>query len=143
MTGPPPIYVAIVDDTAVVRNALARLLRAHGVDARTYPSGRDFLEALPFGAPRCLIADVNMPVMTGLELLDELARRGLRIPTIVITGYDDKSVRDKCRAFGAVAYLRKPVDGHTLIAAINSYLAPKPREAAQASAAPARTPPSA
>src|SRR5262249_51094093 len=102
--------VAIVDDDAAVRKAFARLLRAHEVAVRTYASGQDLLGALRFGVPGCLIADVNMPEMTGVELQDELARRGLRIPTVVITGYDDKSLRDKFRALGAIAYLRKPVE---------------------------------
>ena len=115
-------YVAIVDDDAGVRKGLANLLRAHGVDARMYASGRDFLKTLPSGVPACLIVDVNMPEMTGLELQGELARRSLRIPTVVITGYDQEGVRDKCRAFGAVAYLRKPMDSDALIAAINSSL---------------------
>ena len=122
---PQARYVAIVDDDAAVRKGLASLLRAHGVDTRTYASGRDFLKALPLGVPGCLIADVNMPGMTGLELQAELARRGLRIPTIVITACDDNTYRDKCHALGAAAYIRKPVDSDTLIAAINSSLGPK------------------
>lgn len=118
-------YVAIVDDDAAVRKGLAILLRAHGVDARMYASGRDFLETLPSGVPACLIVDVNMPEMTGLELQGELARRSLRIPTVVITGDDQEGVRDKCRACGAVAYFRKPMDSDALIAAINSSLGSK------------------
>jgi CheY-like chemotaxis protein len=118
-------YVAIVDDDAAVRQALTTLLRAHGVDTRTYASGPDFLAALPCGVPGCLIADVNMPEMTGLELQAELARRGLRIPTIVITASDNKSYRDKCHALGTVAYFRKPVESATLIAAITSSLGSK------------------
>ncbi len=120
-----PRYVAIVDDDAAVRNGIARLLRAHGLDARTYASGQDFIEALPSGVPGCLITDVNMPDMTGLELQDELTRRSLRIPTVVITGYDDNSVREKCSALGAVAYLRKPVKCDALMATIISSLKPK------------------
>src|SRR5262249_10626075 len=115
-------YVAILDDDAAVRKAFARLLRAHGADVRTYASGQEFLAGLRFGVRGCLIADVNMREMTGVELQDELARRGLRIPAVVITGYDDKSLRDKFRALGAVAYLRKPVESDTLVAAINSCL---------------------
>jgi len=122
---PQDRYVAIVDDDEAVRNGFARLLRAHGVDTRTYPSGREFLSSLSFGEPGCLIADVNMPEMTGLELQDELSRRGFRIPTVVITGFDNSSVRDKCRDLGAIAYLRKPVGGDMLIAAVRSCLPPK------------------
>jgi two-component system response regulator FixJ len=118
-------YVAIVDDDAAVRKGIARLLRAHGVESRTYASGRGLLDALPSETPDCVIADVNMPEMTGFELQSELARRGLRIPTVVITGVDDESHSETCSALGAVAYLRKPVEGHTLIAAIMPYLRPK------------------
>jgi FixJ family two-component response regulator len=118
-------YVAIVDDDAAVRDALARLLGAHRINTRTFASGRDFLEALPFGVPGCLILDVNMPGMTGIELQDALACRGLRIRTVVITACDDESVRDKCRALGAVAYLRKPLESDVLIGAIKSRLQPE------------------
>jgi|SRR5215831_20264951 len=118
-------HVAIVDDDAALRKALASLLRAHGVDSRTYASGPDFLKALPVGAPGCLITDVNMPEMTGPELQGELARRGLRIPTVVITGHDDMSMCLKCLGLGAVAYLWKPVNSDTLIASINSSLRPQ------------------
>ena len=118
-------YVAIVDDDAAIRKGLANLLRAHGVDTRTFASGPDFLKALPLGVPGCLVADVNMPEMTGLELQAELARRGFRIPTVMITAGDDKSYRDKCRALGALACLRKPIESDTLIAAINSSLEPR------------------
>jgi FixJ family two-component response regulator len=123
-------YVAIVDDDAAVRNGIARLLRAHGVESRTYDSGRRLLDALPLGTPDCLIADVHMPEMTGFELQSELARRGHHIPTVVITGVDDRSHPEKCRALGAVAYLRKPVESQTLIAAIMPYLRPEQQDIA-------------
>jgi FixJ family two-component response regulator len=65
-------YVAIVDDDASMRGALARLLRVHGINSRNYPSARAFLEALSSRVPDCLIVDVNMPDMTGIELQCEL-----------------------------------------------------------------------
>jgi FixJ family two-component response regulator len=107
-----------------MRKALAGLLSAHGIDARTYGSARDFLEALPSGMPDCLIVDLNMPYMSGLELQRELLRVGARIPTIVVTARDDKSYRDQCRGLGAMAYLVKPVSPDALIAAINSAARP-------------------
>ena len=120
----PQATVAIVDDDVSVRSALACLLRALGVDARTYSSARDFLKALPSGIPDCLIVDLNMPYMSGLELQRELLRRGARIPTIVVTACDDKSYRDQCRVLGAMAYLVKPVDPDALITAISSKARP-------------------
>ena len=65
-------YVAIVDDDASMREALARLLRVHGINSRNYPSAHAFREALPSYMPNCLIVDVNMPDMTGIELQCEL-----------------------------------------------------------------------
>jgi FixJ family two-component response regulator len=85
-------YIAIVDDDAPIREALARLLRAHGIKSRSYPSARAFLKALPSDMPDCLIVDINLPEMTGLELQRELLNLGIHIPTIVITGVDEESI---------------------------------------------------
>jgi FixJ family two-component response regulator len=115
----PNGLVAIVDDEDTVRDALAGLLRSHGMETRAYASPRDFLAALPFGRPDCLIVDMHMPDMTGLELLRELLRRGVHIVTIVITGRDERSYREQCRVLGVAAYLVKPVDPDALIAAID------------------------
>jgi FixJ family two-component response regulator len=113
-------YVAIVDDDASVRKALARLLRVFAIRSQTYGSAREFLESLSLGAPECLIVDLHMPEMTGLELQDELLRVGANIPTIVITAHNEIGYRERCRAAGAAAYLLKPLDENTLIAAISS-----------------------
>jgi FixJ family two-component response regulator len=113
-------YVAIVDDDASVRKALARLLRVHGINSRNYPSARAFLEALPSHMPDCLIVDVSMPDMTGIELQCELLKCGVRIPTIVITASDDKSIAASATSLGAVAFFLKPVPLDALMAAINS-----------------------
>ena len=113
-------YVAIVDDDASMRKALARLLRIHGINSRSYPSARVFLEDLSSGMPDCLIVDVNMPDMTGIELQRELLNRGVRIPTIVITGSNDKSIAASAASLGAAAFLPKPLVPDALVAAINS-----------------------
>jgi two-component system response regulator FixJ len=112
-----------VDDNTMVRDALARLLRAHGMDARSYMSAKAFLDALPAGSPRCLIVDVNMPDATGIDLQRELARLGVRVPTIVLTGSDDRRYREECSDLGARAFLLKPVDAYALIDAVNAALA--------------------
>lgn len=111
-------HVAIVDDDASTREALARLLRVHGIDSRGYPSARAFLAALPSAMPYCLIVDVNMPGMTGLDLQRELLKLGVHIPTIVITAVDDESVAEAA-SLGAAAFLAKPLDHDLLIGAIN------------------------
>ena len=113
-------YVAIVDDDASMREALARLLRIHGINSRSYPSARVFLEGLASGMPDCLIVDVNMPEMTGIELQRELLNRGVRIPTIVITASNDKSIAASAGSLGAAAFFLKPVPRDTLMAAIHS-----------------------
>src|SRR5215470_9793610 len=113
-------YVAIVDDDASMRQALVRLLHIQGINSRTYPSARAFLEGLPSGMPDCLIVDVNMPEMTGIELQRELLNRGVSIPTIVISGNDDRSIAASARSLGAAAFFVKPVLRAALMAMINS-----------------------
>jgi FixJ family two-component response regulator len=116
----PQHDVAIVDDDASMRAALARLLRVHGINSRKYPSALAFLEALPSGMPDCLIVDVNMPGMSGIELQRALLNGGIRVPTIVITGRDDKGIAATAASLGAVAFLLKPVPQDALIAAVHS-----------------------
>ena len=113
-------YVAIVDDDASMREALARLLRVHGINSWNSPSARAFLEALPSHMPDCLIVDVTMPDMTGIELQCELLNCDVRIPTIVISASDDKSIAASAASLGAVAFFLKPVPRDALMAAINS-----------------------
>lgn len=113
-------YVAIVDDDAGVRKALTRLLRACSINSRSYASPQEFLDSLATGMPECLIVDMHMPKMTGLELQGEMARAGVRIPTIVVTGHNETGYREQCKAAGATAYLLKPLDHNMLLAAINS-----------------------
>ena len=96
------------------------LLHIQGINSRIYPSARAFLEGLPSGMPDCLIVDVNMPEMTGIELQRELVNRGVSIPTIVISGNDDKSIAASARSLGAAAFFVKPVPRAALMAMINS-----------------------
>ena len=113
-------HVAIVDDDASMREALGRLLRVQGIKSRNYPSARAFLEALPSHKPDCLIVDVKMPDMTGIELQGELLNYGVRIPTIVITASEDKGIAASAASLGAVAFFLKPVPRGALMAVINS-----------------------
>src|SRR5438309_10476748 len=83
-------YVAIVDDDMAVRKGLGRLLGASAIRVRSFASGREFLDSLSAEVPECLIVDLQMPEMTGLELQGELARIGARIPTIVITAHNER-----------------------------------------------------
>ena len=112
--------IAIVDDDEPVRRALARLLEAYSFQVQTYPSGREFLASVKIEVPACLIIDLRMNDMTGLELLDHLDGIGLRIPTIVATADDDPGMQNRCKLAGAVAFLVKPVKRDPLLGAINA-----------------------
>jgi FixJ family two-component response regulator len=110
--------VAVVDDDHSVRKALCRLLRSFDIEAEAYESGKEFLEALRSTLPDCLVLDLRMPDMSGLELQQRLTDAGIRLPTVVITGYDDPGMQSKCLAAGAATYLRKPLDDKALLRAI-------------------------
>jgi FixJ family two-component response regulator len=112
------VRVAIVDDDPSVRRALKRLLRASGYDPSTYESGPAFLASVRSLAPACLVADFQMPDMTGLELHLHLVEAGIRIPTIVITAHDEADYRQRCVAAGIAAYLPKPLERDVVISAI-------------------------
>jgi FixJ family two-component response regulator len=86
-------WIAIVDDDPAVRKALKRLLGTRAFQARTYASAQDFFGALPGGLPGCLIVDLQMPGMGGLDLQQHLKRIGINVPTIVITAHDEPGVR--------------------------------------------------
>ena len=119
MPNTPTGIVAIVDDDPQMRTALSRLLGASAIRTRCYASARDFLESLASETPDCLIVDLQMPEMTGLELQQQLSRSGVRIPTIVITGNGDAEFRTRCLAAGAADYLTKPFSGAALLASIS------------------------
>jgi FixJ family two-component response regulator len=116
-------WIAIVDDDPSVLKALARLLRTRAVQVRTYESAQNFLAALSDEVlddlPECLIVDLQMPEMNGLELQHQLHREGFRIPTIVITAHREIDMRELCQAVGAEAYLLKPLQDTSLLAAIS------------------------
>jgi FixJ family two-component response regulator len=114
-----PRWIAIVDDDASVLNGLARLLRTRGLTPRTYTSAREFLTAISDGLPECLIVDLQMPEMDGLELQRRLTLSGVRIPTIVITAHSEADARERCLSAGAFAFLAKPLHDTTLLAAID------------------------
>ena len=110
--------IAIVDDDESVCRAMRRLLRSLAMDAETFSSGQQFfdlLDAMPSFKPDCLILDVQMPGMNGLEVQQRLVKSGNTIPVIFITAHDELGVREKALAAGAVAFLRKPFDDELLI----------------------------
>jgi FixJ family two-component response regulator len=119
--------VAVVDDDESVRKALQRLLRASDLDADTFASAQDFLASLPHAPlPDCLVLDLQMPGTSGLDLQRRLVRTGPQIPTVAITGHDEPGMEARCLAAGARAYLRKPLEAGTLLAAIAAAIDPAP-----------------
>jgi FixJ family two-component response regulator len=115
--------IAVVDDDHSVRRALCRLLRSVDLDASAYGSGREFLEALSTSPPDCLVLDLRMPDMNGLEVQRCLTENGFRVPVVMITGHDEPGMQAKCILAGASTYLRKPLDEQSLLGAIEQAIA--------------------
>src|SRR6185369_7596585 len=110
--------IAVVDDEASVRRALGRLLRAAGFESRPFASGREFLEACRKEPPDCGLLDMHMPEMSGLEVLKRMNASGLFLPMVLITADDEAGRCQRLLDEGAVAWLRKPVDGPQLIQSV-------------------------
>ena len=111
--------IAVVDDDNSVRKALRRLLRSADLDTETYGSGSEFLKTLQASVPDCVVLDLQMPEMSGLELQHHLRSRGLSLPVVIVTGHDEPGMQTRCLEAGANAYLRKPIDSKALMEAIN------------------------
>ena len=107
--------IAIVDDEASVRKALLRLFRSSGYDARVFASGSEFLRSLAGCRYDCLVLDLHMPEMSGLDVQLDSALQKAPLPTVIITAHDEPENRQKCLAAGAGAYLCKPFDDNELL----------------------------
>jgi FixJ family two-component response regulator len=112
-------YVAVVDDDRSVGIALCRLLGAAGLEARAFESAAEFLQSLEERQPDCLVLDVQMPGMNGLELQQRLKDIAATLPVIMITGRDEASIHAICMAMGASSYLRKPLNDDDLLDAVD------------------------
>ena len=112
-----------MDDDETIRISLGRLLRATGLDVETFPSGAEFLESLHSRRPDCVILDVAMPELDGLEVLARLTQAGIQLPVVVLTGEDCATARERALAGGASACLPKPAEGKTLLGAIAAAIA--------------------
>lgn len=115
--------VYIVDDDPSLLRALARLLGASDLDFEAFDSPHAFLDAYDPDRPGCVILDISMPELNGLELQQELGRRGGLIPIIFLTGHGDISTSVKAMKGGAVDFLTKPVDGVDLLEAVHNAIA--------------------
>lgn len=116
------LSVAVVDDEPAVRKGLSRLLRTADFDSRSYESAQDFLDHVAYDLPDCVIVDLQMPGVSGLELNAILRRDRARLPVIIVTARDDPESLEQCLALGAAAYLCKPLDCDMLLDAIHSVI---------------------
>jgi FixJ family two-component response regulator len=121
MVGPLPL-IAVVDDDAATLKALSRLLRVSEFTVTSFSTGRAFLGSLRERMPDCLVVDLQMPDLNGLDILRALRAADHALPVIVITAHDEPGLRAGCTAAGALAYLPKPVDGTVLLEAIGAAL---------------------
>ena len=118
MTAPAAPLVFIVDDDASVRRGLARLVRTAGFDVETFASAGEFLACPRYARVSCLVLDVRMPGLTGLDLQETLAAAGQRVSIVFITGYPDVRAHVKAMEGGAIDFLSKPVNDRDLLGAI-------------------------
>jgi FixJ family two-component response regulator len=102
--------VSVVEDDRFFRESMRRLMRSLGYTVEAFPSAADFLASPRLNETACLIADVHMPMMTGIELYRHLIEAGRAIPTILVTAYPNDVDRSRALNAGVVCYLRKPVD---------------------------------
>lgn len=110
--------IYIVDDDDSVRRNLSRLMRSAGLSARTFASAEEFLAIADNLESGCLLLDVTLPGLSGLQLQAELNQRHIRLPVIAVSARDDAHTRGQARALGAHDFFRKPVDDQALIDAI-------------------------
>ena len=122
VTLPKGRMISIVDDDQYVRQSLKRLMNSLGYSVSDFPSAAEFLESPALQNTACLIADIQMPGMTGIELYGHLTEAGHAIPTILITAYPDDSAREKALSDGVACYLTKPFRQNDLISCVHSAL---------------------
>jgi FixJ family two-component response regulator len=102
--------ISIVDDDEPYRESMRKLVMLLGFTVETFPSAADFLASHLLPETACLVADIHMPGMTGIELHGRLIKLGYAIPTILVTAYPDEAVKDRALKDGVFCYLSKPVD---------------------------------
>ena len=121
---PKASLVSVVEDDQYFRESMRRLMRSLGYGVEAFASAAEFLASPRLIETTCLIADVHMPAMTGVELYRHLIEAGYTIPTILVTAYPDDVDRARALNDGVVCYLRKPVDEQHLIRCLRAALEP-------------------
>ena len=124
----PEQFIAIVDDDAGVRQSATNLFRSMGLKARAFTSAEEFLSCGAVDDVSCLVLDVQMPGMGGLDLQSHLAAIDRHIPIVFVTGYPDDRVRTKAMQSGAVCFLTKPVETGDLLDGLRSALTANDKE---------------
>jgi FixJ family two-component response regulator len=114
--------ISIIDDDASVRLATDNLVRSFGYTVHVFSSAKDFLSSVHLNETSCVITDVQMPIMNGIELHTVLLSQGHRVPFIFMTAFPDETVRERALKAGAVCFLTKPFDGRSLIGCLDSAL---------------------
>jgi FixJ family two-component response regulator len=114
--------ICVVDDDRAFRDSLRRLLKSLAYSVEVFPSAATFLSFPSRSSSACLIADIQMPDMTGIELFEHLVETDQAIPTILVTAYPDERVRERMLTRGVRCYLRKPLEEATLIDCLRSAL---------------------
>jgi two-component system, LuxR family, response regulator FixJ len=117
-----PAVVHVIDDDDALRDSIQMFLANEGLEVRTYPSADEFLAALDTAPAGCVVTDVRMPGMSGMDLLAEIARLGVALPVIVVTGHADVPLAVRAMKKGAVDLLEKPFQGEDLIDAVRRAL---------------------
>jgi len=113
------LHVHIVDDDESVRKGLSRLMRSAGIESHAYASPESFLAEVHNEGHACILMDITMPRMSGLELGAQLREKGITLPMIAISAHDDDDTRHLARDLGVRFFLRKPVDDQALLDAIS------------------------
>src|SRR5271163_2406183 len=119
-----PTRVAILDDDQSVRTAIGRLLKASHMEVDSFATSIELFNAIERKRPSCIVLDLQMPGMNGIDVMHFLTQSGIHIPTIVVTAHDGPRTREYCLGAGAAAYLCKPLDGDELLKAIDEAIAP-------------------
>jgi FixJ family two-component response regulator len=119
---PKASLISLVEDDQLFRESMRRLMRSLGYTVEAFPSAGDFLASPRLAETACLIADVHMPAMSGIELYRHLIDAGRVIPTILVTAYPNDVDRDRALNDGVVCYLRKPVDERHLVRCLHAAL---------------------
>jgi FixJ family two-component response regulator len=112
--------ISVIDDDASVRAAANNLLSSHGYLVHAFASAEEFLQSARLDDSSCVIADVQMPVMSGLDLLTHMRARGYTLPFIFITAFPEESVRARALKAGAICFLAKPFAGPALISCVEA-----------------------